>query len=190
MMDAYSFDTTDDAAVKSYHAMKSAYERFFRRIGAHAIAVEADTGVMGGSFSHEFMVPAEVGDDDVIYNEASGYAANREKATSALVPVDLLDAAPNGAVEEFATPGAVTIAALEAAPYSVAADKQFKTLVYVGDGKPFLVVLRGCDELEEAKLGALGFTLFRAATAEEIEPVMGAKPGSLGTVKGTIKDQG
>lgn len=188
MMDAYSFDATDEAAVKSYLAMKAAYERFFKRIGAHAIAVEADTGVMGGSFSHEFMVPAEVGDDDVIYNEASGYAANREKATSALVPADLKDAAPAGAVEEFATPGVVTIAALEAAPHSVPADRQFKTLVYVGDGKPFLVVLRGCDELEEAKLGALGFTLFRPATPEEIEPVMGAKPGSLGTVKGTIKN--
>ena len=190
MMDAYSFDATDDGAIKSYLAMKAAYEAFFRRIGAHAIAVEADTGVMGGSFSHEFMVPAEIGDDDVIYNEESGYAANREKATSALVPADLADAAPTGAVEEFATPGAVTIAALEAAPYGVAADRQFKTLVYMGDGRPFLVVLRGCDELEEAKLGSLGFTLFRPATAEEIEPVMGAKPGSLGTVKGTIKDPG
>ena len=188
MMDAYSFDTTDDNAVKSYHAMKAAYERFFKRVGAHAIAVEADTGVMGGSFSHEFMVPAEIGDDDVIYNEASGYAANREKATSALVPADLVDAAADGAIEEFATPGVVTIAALEAAPYSVPADKQFKTLVFMGDGKPFLVILRGCDELEEAKLGALGFTLFRAATPEEIEPVLGAKPGSLGAVKGTIKN--
>ena len=188
MMDAYSFDVTDEAAIKSYQAMKAAYEAFFKRIGATAIAVEADTGVMGGNFSHEFMVPAEVGDDDVIYNEESGYAANREKATSALVPKDLADAAPAGAIEEFATPGVVTIAALEAAPYSVSADQQFKTLVYVGDGKPFLVILRGCDELEEAKLGSLGFTLFRPATPEEIEPVMGAKPGSLGAVKGTIKD--
>jgi prolyl-tRNA synthetase len=190
MMDAYSFDTTDDNAVKSYLAMKAAYERFFKRIGATAIAVEADTGVMGGSFSHEFMVPAEIGDDDVIYNEASGYAANREKATSALVPTDLPEAAPAGAVEEFATPGVVTIAALEAAPYGVAADQQFKTLVYIGDGKPFLVLLRGCDELEEAKLGALGFTLFRPATPDEIEPVLGAKPGSLGAVKGTIGNPG
>ena len=188
MMDAYSFDTTDDAAVKSYHVMKAAYERFFRRLGAHAIAVEADTGVMGGSFSHEFMVPAEVGDDDVIYNEGSGYAANREKATSALVPADLADAAPAGALEEFASPGVVTIAALEAAPYSVPGDKQFKTLVFIGDGKPFLVLLRGCDELEEAKVGALGFTLFRPATPEEIEPVLGAKPGSLGAVKGTVRN--
>ncbi len=188
MMDAYSFDANDDLAIKSYLAMKTAYEAFFRRIGVQAIAVEADTGVMGGSFSHEFMVPAEIGDDDVIYNEESGYAANREKATSALVPKDLADAAPAGDLEEFATPGIVTIAALEAAPYSVAADKQFKTLVYMGDGKPFLVILRGCDELEEAKLGSLGFGLFRAATAEEIEPVLGAKPGSLGAVKGTIKN--
>jgi prolyl-tRNA synthetase len=188
MMDAYSFDATDDGAIKSYHAMKAAYEAFFRRIGVQAIAVEADTGVMGGSFSHEFMVPAEIGDDDVIYNEESGYAANREKATSGIVPKDLADAAPLGSIEEFATPGVVTIAALEAAPYSVAADQQFKTLVYMGDGKPFLVILRGCDELEEAKLGSLGFTLFRAATAEEIEPVLGAKPGSLGAVKGSIKN--
>ncbi len=187
MMDAYSFDVDDESAVKSYQAMKTAYERFFRRIGAQAIAVEADTGVMGGSFSHEFMIPAEVGDDDIFYNEESGYAANREKATSALVPPGMADAAPAGALEEFPTPAVVTIAALEAPPYSVPADKQFKTLVYVGDGKPFLVILRGGDELEEAKLGSLGFTLFRPATPEEIEPVMGAKPGSLGAVRGTIK---
>jgi prolyl-tRNA synthetase len=189
MMDAYSFDVDDEHAIKSYLAMKAAYESFFRRLGVQAIAVEADTGVMGGSFSHEFMVPAEVGDDDVIYNEESGYAANREKATSALVPADLPDAAPAGAIEEFATPGVVTIAALEAAPYAVPGEKQFKTLVYVGDGKPFLIILRGCDDLEEAKLGSLGFTLFRPATPEEIVPVLGAKPGSLGAVRGTIKDQ-
>ena len=188
MMDAYSFDVNDDGAIKSYQAMKAAYEAFFRRIGAQAIAVEADTGVMGGSFSHEFMVPAEIGDDDVIYNEESGYAANREKATSALVPKDLAEATATGAVEEFATPGVVTIAALAAAPYSVPAERQFKTLIFMGDGKPFAIVLRGCDELEEPKLGALGFTLFRPATPDEIEPVMGAKPGSLGAVKGTIKN--
>lgn len=189
MMDAYSFDADDEGAIKSYLAMKTAYEAFFKRIGVKAIAVEADTGVMGGSFSHEFMVPAEIGDDDVIYSDA-GYAANREKATSALVPADLADAAPVGDVEKFATPGVTTIAQLAAEPYSVSGDAQFKTLVYMGDGKPFLVILRGNDELEEAKLGSLGFTLFRPATADEIEPVLGAKPGSLGAVKGTIKNPG
>jgi len=188
MKDGYSFDATDEAANESYHRMEAAYRRFFSRVGVRYIAVEADTGVMGGSFSHEFMVPAEIGDDDVVYCEQSGYAANREKATSGLVPKDLADAAPAGAIEEFATPGVVTIAALEQAPYSVPADRQFKTLLFVGDDKPFAVVLRGCDELEEAKLGSLGFQLFRPATPEEIEPVMGARPGSLGAVKGTIKN--
>ena len=189
MKDGYSFDTTDEAANESYHRMEAAYRRFFARCGVRYIAVEADTGVMGGAFSHEFMVPAEIGDDDVVYCEASGYAANREKATSGLVPKDFADAAPAGAIEEFATPGVVTIAALEQAPYGVPADQQFKTLVYVGDDKPFAVVLRGCDELEEAKLGSLGFQLFRPATADEIEAVMGARPGSLGVVKGTIKNE-
>jgi prolyl-tRNA synthetase len=188
MMDAYSFDTDDDAAIRSYNAMKGAYEAFFKRVGAHAISVEADTGVMGGSYSHEFMIPAEVGDNDLFYNEESGYAANREKAQSALVPKGFEDAAAGPALEEFPTPGIVTIAALEAAPYLVPADRQFKTLVYMGDGRPFAVILRGSDELEEAKLSSLGFALVRPATAEEIEPVLGAKPGSLGAVKGTIKN--
>jgi len=189
MKDAYSFDVDDEAATQSYLRMKDAYAKFFARVGLKAIAVEADTGIMGGAFSHEFMVPAEVGDDDVVYCEESGYSANREKATSGIVPSDLANAEPVGALEEFATPGIVTIAALEAAPYSVPGDKQFKTLVYIGDGKPFIVILRGSDELEEAKIGSLGFTVFRPATAEEIEPVLGAKPGSLGAVKGTIKNQ-
>ena len=188
MKDAYSFDATEEGAAESYHKMKRAYAAFFTRCGLKTIAVEADTGVMGGNFSHEFMVPAPIGDDDVVYCDASGYAANREKATSAIVPAGMVDAVPTGEVEEFATPGVLTIAALEAAPYGVKADQQFKTLVYMGDGKPFLVILRGCDDLEDAKLGTLGFQLWRAATPEEIEPVMGAKPGSLGAVKGTIKN--
>ncbi|HEY3757248.1 MAG TPA: proline--tRNA ligase [Opitutaceae bacterium] len=188
MMDAYSFDRDDAGAIASYQAMKRAYEAFFARCGLRAVSVEADTGVMGGNFSHEFMVPAEIGDDDVVYGD-SGYAANREKATSGLVPSGFTDPSPEGETESFATPGIVTIAALEAAPYSVPGDKQLKTLVYMGDGKPFLVVLRGCDELEEAKLGSLGFGQWRPATPDEIEPVMGAKPGSLGAVKGTIKDR-
>ncbi len=189
MKDAYSFDATDQDAMLSYHKMAKAYTAFFTRCGLKTISVEADTGVMGGNFSHEFMVPAPVGDDDVVYCEKCGYAANRQKATSALGAEGIPDPG-QGKIEEFATPGVLTIAALEAPPYGVAADKQFKTLVYMGDGRPFLVVLRGCDDLEEAKLGALGFQLWRAATPEEIEPVMGAKPGSLGTVKGTIKNSG
>jgi len=190
MKDGYSFDVDDDAATLSYRRMEKAYQRFFTRCGLHFISVEADTGVMGGSFSHEYMVPAEIGDDDVVYCDESGYAANREKASSGLVPPDLEDAVPAGEVEDLPTPGVTTIAGLAKEPYRVAADRQFKTLLFVGDGKPFAVVLRGCDELEEAKLGSLGFDVWRAASPAEIEPIMGALPGSLGVVKGLIKDRG
>ena len=189
MMDAYSFDVDDESSIAAYGRMKAAYEAFFKRVGVLAIAVEADTGVMGGSFSHEFMVPAEIGDDDVIYCEESGYAANREKATSGLVPADLADAALEAETEKFATPGVTTIKGLARDPHNIAPDQQFKTLVYMGDEKPFLVILRGNDDLEEAKLSSLGFSAVRPATPAEIEPIMGAKPGSLGSVKGTIKNQ-
>ena len=186
MKDGYSFDATDEEATESYHRLAKAYEAFFTRCGVTFISVEADSGVMGGDFSHEFMVPAEIGDDDVAYCLESGYAANVEKATSGLVPVDLEDAGPVGEVEKFETPRVTTIAALAEEPYGVAAEEQFKTLFYVGDNKLFGVVLRGCDELEEAKLSALGYELTRPATPEEIEAALGARPGSLGAVKGTI----
>ncbi len=187
MMDAYSFDADDEGSIVAYHKMKAAYAAFFKRVGILAIAVEADTGVMGGSFSHEFMVPAEVGDDDVIYCEESGYAANREKATSEIVPPDYAMPDPVGPIEKFATPGVTTIKGLAREPHNVPAESQFKTLVMMGDDRPFLVILRGADDLEEAKLGALGFQVVRPATPDEIEPIMGAKPGSLGAVRGTIR---
>lgn len=186
MKDGYSFDATDEGATAVYHAMRAAYEAFFARCGLNFVIVEADTGVMGGSFSHEFMVPAEIGDDDIVFCQESGYAANREKARSQLVPADFTDPEPVGEPEEFATPGVTTIAGLAKAPYGVPAASQFKTLVYIGDGKPVVVILRGEDELEEAKLGALGFSVLRPATGEEVKAVMGAAPGSLGAVQGTI----
>src|SRR5580765_2624948 len=76
MKDAYSFDATDEAAQSSYHRMYDAYARIFKRCGLKAIAVEADTGVMGGKFSHEFMVPAPTGENEVVYCEGCSYAAN------------------------------------------------------------------------------------------------------------------
>src|SRR5438552_10907077 len=83
MKDAYSFDVTEEAAQASYQKMYDAYVRIFQRCGLKAMAVEADTGAIGGKFSHEFMVPAETGENEVAYCEAGHYAANVEKATSA-----------------------------------------------------------------------------------------------------------
>lgn len=189
MKDGYSFDANDESASETYHRMAGAYDKFFARCGLEFISVEADTGVMGGDFSHEYMVPAEVGDDDIVYNHDSGYAANVEKATSALVPADLVDAEPVGEIEKFPTVGVKTIEKLAKEPFNIPADQQFKSLVFIGDDKLFVVVVRGCDQVEEAKLGALGYQVIRPATVDEIFAAMGAYPGSLGAVKGTFGDR-
>jgi len=182
MKDAYSFDAADELAQESYRKMYDAYARIFRRCGLKTIAVEADTGVMGGKFSHEFMVPAETGENEVVFCDSCGYAANVEKATSG-VPRTTRPANPNAPPEKFATPGVVTIEALTRPPHGVPADKQIKTLVYVVESKPVLILLRGDDQLNEAKLaGALGTATFRAAELEEIFKALGAHPGSLGAV--------
>src|SRR2546430_6999016 len=83
MKDAYSFDATDQAAQISYHKMYDAYTRIFQRCGLKTIPVEADTGVMGGEVSHEFIVPAGTGENEVVFCDGCGYAANIEKATAA-----------------------------------------------------------------------------------------------------------
>jgi prolyl-tRNA synthetase len=188
MKDAYSFDATDAGAMTSYHKMYDAYTRIFARCGLQAFPVEADTGVIGGNYSHEFMVPAETGENDVVYCESGKYAANIEKAVSRgpaeATPSESTGAAP----EKFATPGVVTIEALSASPYGVSARHQVKTLVLVADSKPILVLVRGDDSLNEAKLMAkTGAVQVRQATADEIVELLGARPGSLGAVSATLK---
>src|SRR5580658_6263893 len=181
MKDAYSFDTTDEGAIASYQKMYDAYTRIFARCGLKAFPVEADTGVIGGNYSHEFMIPADTGENEVAFCEACGYAANLEKATSGIPKTAARDIGP--AVEKFATPGVVTIEALSKAPYSVPANRQIKTLVYVADSRPVIVLIRGDDQLNETKFMArTGAVAVRPATPDEIVPLLGAKPGSLGAV--------
>ena len=188
MKDAYSFDATDAGAMTSYHKMYDAYTRIFARCGLQAFPVEADTGVIGGNYSHEFMVPAETGENDVVYCESGKYAANIEKAVSR-GPAEATPSESTGtAPEKFATPGVVTIDALSASPYGVSARHQVKTLVFVADSKPILVLIRGDDSLNEAKLMAkTGAVQVRQATADEIVELLGARPGSLGAVNATLK---
>lgn len=182
MKDAYSFDATDEGAQASYRKMYDAYARIFHRCGLKTIPVEADTGVMGGKFSHEFMVPAETGENEVVFCDGCGYAANIEKASSKW-SAPSQPPSPSGAVERFATPGVATIEDLARPPYNVPASRQIKTLVFLVESKPVLVLLRGDDQLNEAKLaGVLGTTTFRAAESEEIHAALGAHPGSLGAV--------
>ncbi len=184
MKDAYSFDASDELAMVSYQKRYGAYTRIFARCGLKAFPVEADTGVIGGNYSHEFMVPAETGENDVVYCESGQYAANLEKAVSrgplTPTPVESTGAAP----EQFPTPGVVTIESLAAAPHGVAASRQIKTLVYILDSQLALILLRGDDQLNEAKLMArTGAIHSRAANTDEMVAALGAHPGSLGAVQ-------
>jgi len=188
MKDAYSFDTTDEAAQVAYQKMYDAYTRIFARCGLKTFPVEADTGVIGGKFSHEFMVPAETGENEVVFCEGCDYAANLEKATSGIPKTAAREV--GAPPEKFATPGVVTIEALSKDPYKVPANRQIKTLVYIVQDKPVIALVRGDDQLNETKFAAaLGTTLFRAATADEIFDAMRAHPGSLGAVAATLKAQ-
>jgi prolyl-tRNA synthetase len=186
MKDAYSFDATDEGAMASYKKMYDAYTCIFARCGLKTFPVEADTGVIGGSHSHEFMVPAETGENEVALCEGCGYAANIEKATSGIPKTAAREV--GAAVEKFATPGVVTIEALSKEPYKVPANRQIKTLVYIADSKPIIILIRGDDQLNETKLLAkTGAVVARPATAEEIFELLGAHPGSLGAAAGTLE---
>jgi prolyl-tRNA synthetase len=183
MKDAYSFDVSDEAAQASYRKMYDAYVRIFQRCGLKTTAVEAETGVMGGKFSHEFMVPAETGENEVVYCEKCNYAANVEKAGSKGPLRPMPSAGSAGAPEKFATPGVTTIEALSKPPYGVPAEQQIKTLIFIVESKVHLVLVRGDDQVNEAKLtSALGTAMFRAAEAQEIFDALEAHPGSLGAV--------
>lgn len=180
MKDSYSFDVDEAGLDRSFRLHQAAYERIFARLGLPAIAVQASSGTMGGSESVEFMAASTAGEDLVVRCPGCDYAANTEKATSAL-PV-VADGPGLDAPERFDTPDARTIEEL-ARLYGVPAERQAKTLVYVVDGQLTLVLLRGDHSLVEQKLvDTLAATAVRPATAEEIRAALGASPGSLGAV--------
>src|SRR3954464_3480815 len=179
MKDSYSFDADRAGLDKSFEQHRQAYVKIFGRCGLRTVQVEAHAGAMGGSGSTEFMVPTDAGEDLIASCESCGYAANTEKAESRVDTPDKYKAAgESAALEEFATPGVVTIEALTAKPYGVAADQQLKTLIYSGDDQPVVAIVRGDDQLNEAKLQtASGASLLRPAQPDEIQSWLGARPG-------------
>jgi len=159
MKDAYSFDATDDGANKSYEAMRLAYTAIFTRLGLNFRAVEADTGQIGGSFSHEFMVLAESGEDTIAYCGKCEYAANVEKV-EIKAPTDVERAEPLP-VEEVSTPKMRTIE--EVSGYlKIGPERLIKTLVYKTDGGELVIALtRGDHDVNNVKLA-------RAVKANEV----------------------
>ena len=179
MKDAYSFDTSLATADASYQAMFDAYVRIFRRCGLDARPVEADTGDIGGKWSHEFMVLADSGEDGIVDCPACGYAANQERAERADVSEADPECPPPAAV---ATPGARTIDDLTAF-FGCPADRFIKTLIYLADGKPVAALIPGNRDLNEHKFKRL-LNAKQLALADEatIEKVTGAPVGFAGPV--------
>ncbi len=148
MKDAYSFHTTEEDARREYQNMYDAYTRIFSRCGLAFRAVEADTGAIGGSLSHEFQVLTETGEDALLACDSCSYAANVEEAR-ARTPVESTPG--TAAMEKVATPGKKTIEDVSSF-LGVAAKDLVKTLIYVADGKPVAVLVRGDRNLNEIKL--------------------------------------
>jgi prolyl-tRNA synthetase len=178
MKDSYSFALDDAGLEEAFRAHEAAYRRIFDRCGLEVVVARADNGLMGGTDSLEFVAPLSAGEDWVAVS-AGGYAANLDVATSALEPVS--DEGIETDVKEFATPGILTIDALE--KFGVPATRQMKTLVYMAQGEPVIIMLRGDHQLNETKLEhVLGTTDLRAAEPDEAYDLMGANFGSLGPV--------
>ena len=179
MKDAYSFDTSLEAADASYMAMFNAYKRIFERCGLKAYPVEADTGDIGGKFSHEFHVLADAGEDGIAFCDGCGYAANLEKAERRVASRN--DAAC-GEMEVIPTPGAKTIEQVSKF-MGVPGSAFVKSLVYAADGKPVMVCVPGDRDVNEVKLKHfLGAKKIELADYETVLKVTGAQPGSVGPV--------
>ena len=181
MKDSYSFDLDDDGLDHAFETHREAYIRTFQRLSLDAIAVQASSGMMGGTGSVEFMVPSPAGEDDIARCAGCGYAANVERATSTLAPVD--DGDTSADLARFPTPGVRTIAALETVQGGAPAHRQIKTMVMVLDGAMTLALVRGDHQLNLQKLAdGTRAVEIRPAEAAETKERLGAHPGSLGAV--------
>ena len=184
MKDAYSFDVSMEAADASYMAMFNAYKRVFERCGLKAYPVEADTGDIGGKFSHEFHVLADSGEDGIAVCEACKYAANLEKAERKVLGARCL--VPGGdcpAMEVVPTPGAKTIEQVSKF-MGVPGSAFVKSLVYSVDGKPVMVCVPGDRDVNEVKLKHfLDAKKVELADYEMVLKASGANAGSVGPVK-------
>ena len=184
MLDGYSFSADQEGLDEAYNNQAKAYRNIFDRIGLNYKVILADSGTMGGKNSQEFSAPAEVGEDIIAYTDGD-YAANIEKAESKFTGVQQT-AAP-ASIEKKATPGAHTV---DEAAESLDLDPNqvIKSMLYIAkmsedEYQPVLVLMRGDDEVNEAKVtNALDCEELELATEEDAEKYLNAHPGSLGPV--------
>ncbi len=186
MKDAYSFDLDEAGLDASYQAHDRVYRHIFTRCGLEFVAVEADSGAMGGSQSQEFMVYTEAG-EDLIASSASGYAANLEKASSTLAPVADLEATGDGLPELVHTPDKAAIVDVTAF-FGIEASQDIKCVAFMGlptlgVPRPVVAFLRGDHQVNETKLAAVsGVAELRPMLPTELELHIGGPAGYLGPV--------
>lgn len=179
MKDAYSFDTSTEGLDISFDKMKEAYNAVFTRLGLDFVPVEADNGVMGGSGSIEFMVKADIGEDEIIVCDC-GYGANTEKAECVYTPVDNSKVVKNK-IEMIKTPSVKTIDELVAF-LNLKSENFVKAVVYSTDKGVVLALCRGDREIEEVKLqNTVGAINMEMASPEQIEGI-GSVAGFVGAI--------
>jgi prolyl-tRNA synthetase len=191
MKDSYSFDMDEAGLDISYNKHDDAYRRIFTRCGLQFVAVEADSGAMGGSQSQEFMVYTEAGEDLIVSSPDSGYAANLEKAVSRLSPVVEMEPTGDGTPEFVSTPNTASIADV-AKFFNISPASDIKTVAYMGkkrDGTgktievPVIAFLRGDHFVNETKLMAVAYvTELRTMVAEELALYFEGPAGYLGPI--------
>ncbi|MCY4618606.1 MAG: proline--tRNA ligase [Chloroflexi bacterium] len=165
MKDAYTFDVDDDAFQLNYNAMRQAYYNIFERCGVSVVAVQADSGAIGGKQSEEFIFLTEIGEDNIVLCPSCGYAANQERAEFARGEGSGVE----GDLEQVETPGVATIAGL-AEFLGVPEQATAKAAFFLVDGEPTFAVIRGDLEVNELKLlNALDATEVRPLLPEEVE---------------------
>lgn len=184
MKDAYSFDRSWEELDRTYQAVRDAYRRIFTRCGLKFSMVEAEAGAIGGEGeTHEFMAPAEIGEDTIVSCLACGYAANLEKAAAAAGERSADEAERQApAIEKVTTPNTRTIEEVSTF-LGVPASHILKTMIYMADGKPVAAVVRGDHEVNENKLAAaIGCVTFELADPQVVLKVTGAPHGYAGPV--------
>jgi len=187
MKDAYSFDIDEEGANRSYERMYVAYEAIFRRCGLKFRAVEADTGPIGGSFSHEFMVLSDTGEDDIVSCQNCPYASNLEKAEILSRADDSKHTEREEELQVVDTPGIRTVD--EVTKFlSVRPEKLVKTLIYQTEHGPIAALVRGDHELNETKLrNVLNVQGLTMADPETVFDVTGAPMGFAGAIGLQVK---
>lgn len=181
MKDSYSFDADEEGLEKNYQLHADAYHKIFSRCGLEFFMVQSDPGIMGGATSHEFMAPSPAGEDEIVFCNSCGYAANAELALSNPEKIEIME----WEFEDIHTPEKRTVG--EVSNFLKLKPEYFiKSLLLISDSGPLLALVRGDQELHEKKVSRI-IGKHRAASKEEVREILGVEAGFIGPVNRKIR---